>query len=171
YYLPGVGPRDYEVNDRVELTVNALSSPDSLLPYDFYNSQFDFCIPEGGPKPRGESLGSVLFGDRLYGSAFELSVGVNSTCNVLCKRTVSKYNAKFINKRIKESYTMNWFVDGLPVAQAAIDRKTKQAFFNIGFALGIVENNKPPALHNHYDIQIQYHTNDDVHFRVVGVLV
>ncbi|KAI8617330.1 hypothetical protein BC830DRAFT_116023 [Chytriomyces sp. MP71] len=73
YYLPGFPPQDYEEGDPVQLTVNALTSMDSrsLLPYDYYYPKFHFCKPEKLEVER-ESLGSVLFGDRLYNSPFEV---------------------------------------------------------------------------------------------------
>jgi hypothetical protein len=39
---------------------------------DYYHPVFDFCTPEGGPKKQGESLGSILFGDRIYTSPYEV---------------------------------------------------------------------------------------------------
>ncbi|KAJ3078229.1 hypothetical protein HDU99_000719, partial [Rhizoclosmatium hyalinum] len=72
YYLPGFPPQDYEEGDPVQLTVNALTSEDSrsLLPYDYYYDKFHFCKPDQLEVER-ESLGSVLFGDRLYNSPFQ----------------------------------------------------------------------------------------------------
>lgn len=83
FYLPGSAPRSFQPNDPVPLLVNALSPQigskhqlQSLLSYDYYNPAFHFCKPDGGrrePKTVSESLGSVLFGDRLYESPFEVS--------------------------------------------------------------------------------------------------
>lgn len=82
FYLPGSAPRSFQPNDPVPLLVNALSPQigskhhlQSLLSYDYYNPAFHFCKPDGGrrePKTVSESLGSVLFGDRLYESPFEV---------------------------------------------------------------------------------------------------
>lgn len=71
FYLPGVAPSDYKTGDRVPLDVNALSSNDTVLPYDYYYKQFGFCKPENLVK-RTESLGAILFGDRLMSSPFEV---------------------------------------------------------------------------------------------------
>jgi len=38
---------------------------------DYYHPEFHFCQPEGGPKKQGESLGSILFGDRIFNSPFD----------------------------------------------------------------------------------------------------
>lgn len=82
FYLPGSAPRSFAPGDPVPLLVNALQPQmtskkrlQSLLPYDYYNPAFHFCRPGDGktePKKVSESLGSVLFGDRLYESPFEV---------------------------------------------------------------------------------------------------
>jgi hypothetical protein len=72
FYLPGIAPATYKTKDSVSLRVNALQGLDSALPYDYYNPRFHFCQPEGGPQPEGESLGSVLTGDRIFNSPFDV---------------------------------------------------------------------------------------------------
>ena len=82
FYLPGSAPRSFAEGDSVPLLVNTLSPQigskkqlQSLISYDFYNPNFHFCRPGNGksePKKVSESLGSVLFGDRLYESAFDV---------------------------------------------------------------------------------------------------
>jgi transmembrane 9 superfamily protein 2/4 len=71
FYLPGVAPKDYKKEELVPLYVNALTAKDSLLPYDFYDESFGFCKPAVLESQR-ESLGSILFGDRLVSSKFEV---------------------------------------------------------------------------------------------------
>lgn len=77
FYLPGLAPHNYQPGDKVDLLVNPLTSVNTLLPFDYYHDQFPFCRPQGegskkGPRRVGESLGSVLVGDRLMESAFEV---------------------------------------------------------------------------------------------------
>jgi transmembrane 9 superfamily protein 2/4 len=78
-YLPGVAPNDYDVGSTVPLYVNSLtpmsSQQKSVLSFDYYDERFHFCQPEGGPKKQTESLGSVLFGDRIFTSKFKVSCG------------------------------------------------------------------------------------------------
>lgn len=81
FYLPGSAPKDYAEGDPVPLLVNALtpqlsqhSKLKSVLSYDYYHPRFHFCQPDGGPRSQRESFGSVLFGDRLYNSPFEVSL-------------------------------------------------------------------------------------------------
>jgi transmembrane 9 superfamily member 2/4 len=73
-YLPGVAPTDYHKGAQVPLLVNALSSEESrsLIPYEYYYPKFHFCPPKLEEYAR-ESLGSILFGDRLQTSAFDVS--------------------------------------------------------------------------------------------------
>jgi transmembrane 9 superfamily protein 2/4 len=66
-----MAPKDYIKGAKVEVLVNALSSPDTVLPYDYYYQQFHFCQPEH-VQSQSESLGSILMGDRLYNSPFEV---------------------------------------------------------------------------------------------------
>ncbi|TPX36648.1 hypothetical protein SmJEL517_g01326 [Synchytrium microbalum] len=172
-------PRNYASADPVSLYVNALSSSETLLPYDFYHPRLHFCRPDE-IKSQPESLGSILFGDRLVNSRFELAMLKNATCKSLCdKISVPKDDAGFINDRIREEYTMSWFVDGLPAAQIKIDDKTATQFYQIGFKMGRINPTDPANpklyLHNHYDIFVYYHQQDktegDAAYRIVGLVV
>ena len=178
FYLPGSAPRDYVHGEPIEVFVNTLtpmltSKLHSLISHDYYDDRFHFCQPEGGPLKQPESLGSILFGDRILSSPYQLDMMVNSTCNTLCTSTVPATDAKFINDRIREEYGINFIVDGLPSSQLKMDSKTEELFLDAsGFALGDTElDPEMPALNNHYDIKIEYHARDSEHFRVVGVLV
>ena len=79
FYLPGVAPTDYKKNSTVELLVNSLTpgiQPQtqqlkSVIPYDYYNEKFHFCQP-ADLSMQSESLGSILFGDRIFKSTFEV---------------------------------------------------------------------------------------------------
>ncbi|KAJ3065535.1 hypothetical protein HDU98_011115 [Podochytrium sp. JEL0797] len=175
YYLPGFPPQDYEEGDPVQLTVNALTSMDSksLLPYDYYYDKFHFCKPEHLEVER-ESLGSVLFGDRLYNSPFQLKMLQNTECVKLCTNHIPADDAQFINLKIKEDYSMTWYVDNLPAAQVLPDDDGNE-YYKIGFDLGALmgesEATEVPYFYNHYDITVEYHSQDDKKFRVVGVIV
>ncbi|KAJ3489286.1 hypothetical protein NLI96_g2208 [Meripilus lineatus] len=183
FYLPGAAPHDYKKGEQVKLFVNALTPMlpgtdnaklKSLINYDYYNPKFHFCTPEGGPHSEPESLGSILFGDRIFNSSYDIRMAEgNTTCRTLCRETVPAEDAKFINDRIKEDYALNWLIDGLPAAEMKVDVKTNDVFYDMGFNLGNDEDEfaETPALNNHYEIVLKYHQpNPDV-YRVVGVLV
>lgn len=78
FYLPGVAPHDYEAGEKVVLNVNSLTPSSnnqqvkSVISYDYYNERFHFCKPSDGEHKQSESIGSVLFGDRIFNSAFEV---------------------------------------------------------------------------------------------------
>ena len=81
----------------------------------------------------------------------------NGTCKTLCTNSVTAEDAKFINDRIKEGYSLNWLVDGLPAAEMKRDLKSGEIFFDMGFDMGYErEENLEPALNNHYDIFIRW---------------
>jgi transmembrane 9 superfamily protein 2/4 len=77
FYLPGVAPHEYHTGDNVPLMVNALTPGSdtqelkSVIPFDYYEKDFGFCKPQE-LKSQAESLGSILFGDRIWNSPYEV---------------------------------------------------------------------------------------------------
>lgn len=179
FYLPGVAPTTYKEGDLVPLDVNHLtpvgSAQDgtlrSVVSFDYYHPAFHFCRPEpDGPKDVSESLGSILFGDRIKTSPFELQMGKNETCKKLCTAKYDQSSAHFVNRRIAQGFALNWLVDGLPAGQMIEDEVTNTRFYSQGFSLGTVDT-KNLYLNNHYDILVDYHETAPGQFRVVGVIV
>ncbi|KAF7376177.1 Transmembrane 9 superfamily member [Mycena sanguinolenta] len=185
FYLPGAAPHNFKEGDPVPLFVNALTPMltgsdnaklKSLINYDYYNPNFKFCEPDGGPQKQPESLGSILFGDRIFNSPYDIKMLENNgTCQTLCtQHDVSGEDAKFINDRIREDYALNWLIDGLPAAEMKLDTRNGDLFFDMGFNLGNDEepfSEQKPALNNHYEIVLRYHSPAAGNYRVVGVLV
>ncbi|KAF8161119.1 hypothetical protein B0H34DRAFT_795956 [Crassisporium funariophilum] len=184
FYLPGAAPRDYIEGEKVDLFVNALTPMlsgandakiKSMINYDYYNPMLRFCEPKDGPVKQPESLGSILFGDRIFNSPYEIEMLKNNrTCQTLCLvPDVTGEEAKYINDRIREDYAINWLIDGLPAAEMKVDTRNKELFFDMGFNLGNNEGKHQnlPALNNHYEIVLRYHKPTPTTFRVVGVLV
>ncbi|ORY12661.1 endosomal P24A protein-like protein [Clohesyomyces aquaticus] len=179
FYFPGVAPTSYKAGDNVPLFVNHLTPADSqsdpklrsVFSFDYYHPQFHFCKPDDGPREIRESLGSILFGDRIQTSPFELKMATNESCKSACReQTFTDRDAMFVNSRIYQGYDLNWLVDGLPAAQLLKDPDSDQPFYSPGFALGHLDG-ESPVLNNHYDIVIDYHEASKDNFRVVGVLV
>lgn len=162
FYLPGVAPHDYSSGELVNLYVNALNSPNTLLPYDYYDERWNFCEPASIISVY-ESLGSILRGDRLYSSAYILEMNVNKSCVSLCQRTVSAQHSAFINDGISNNYFQNWVVDGLPAG------KNSSAGMTMGFELGL-KNGSDLLFYNHHDLIIKYHKTNNK-FRVVYVQI
>lgn len=180
FYLPGVAPSSYSEGDNVDLLVNhitpSLRKVDSnsgtyLYSYDYYFDKFHFCQPEGGPTKQSESLGSILFGDRIFNSPFELNLLQNTTCNKLCTTTYTKEDANFVNNNIRAGFQFSMMIDGLPVARTLIDTKTDSTFYSSGFNIGYDDKQNIPHLYNHYDFIVEYHLRDDGNYRIVGATV
>lgn len=143
----------------------------SLISHDYYDSRLHFCQPEGGPKKQPESLGSILWGDRIFNSPFKVNMLQNTTCQILCETSIPATDAAFINQLIKDDYGYQWMLDGLPTAEMKRDTTTGEIFYDIGgFALG-TPTLDIPAFHNHYDIYIYSHQSSKGFWRVVGALV
>jgi transmembrane 9 superfamily protein 2/4 len=178
FYFPGTAPTSYKAGDAVPLYVNRLTPADSqndpklrsVFSFDYYHPSFHFCQPEGGVKEIRESLGSILFGDRIQNSPFELLMGKNESCKALCEATYDPEDAQFVNSRIYQGYDLNWLIDGLPAAQLLKDPNSEEPFYSPGFALGEIVD-ESPVLNNHYDIIIDYHEASANNYRVVGVLL
>ena len=180
FYLPGVAPTSYKPGDHVPLYVNSIrpvAAPQdqrlhSVVSYDYYHPAFQFCQPEGGPEYVSESLGSILFGDRIMTSPFELKMGVNETCKSLCTATYPDKMKQFVRSRIDQGYSLNWLVDGLPAGQQIEDQLTGTTFYSPGFLMG-QDDDDTTLFNNHYEIWVEYHevSGDSNQLRVVGVVV
>ncbi|EMC95642.1 hypothetical protein BAUCODRAFT_122946 [Baudoinia panamericana UAMH 10762] len=185
FYLPGITPTNYKEGDLVPLTVNHITPSQtgtvgdgthqrtrSVFAFDYYHPAFHFCQPEGGAQDISESLGSILFGDRIQTSPFELRMGVNETgCRAVCDEVqFEPRDAKFVNRRIWQGYGVNWLIDGLPAGSRWIDPSTESEFYMPVFALGRTDEEKA-YLNNHYNIYIDYHQVRQDQYRIVGIEV
>lgn len=181
FYLPGLSATSYSWNDKVPLTVNTLTPSESrfdnqihaVVSYDYYYPPFHFCSPPNGPERVRESLGAIIFGDRIKTSPFELYMGKNETCKAICEgQKFDERSRKFVEERIEQEYMVNLLVDGLPGAEILIDTSTNERFANPGFPLGVHDERGENVLHNHWDIVIDYHKTTLANkYRVVGVSV
>ncbi|GAV52793.1 hypothetical protein ZYGR_0AI00750 [Zygosaccharomyces rouxii] len=205
FYLPGVAPTTYHSDDEIQLLVNHLTpstyfqhededgnlvkgdKEHYLYSYDYYYNKFHFCQPEKVAK-QPESLGSIIFGDRIFNSPFQLNMLHEKECVPLCSTKIPGEDAKFINKLIKNGFMQNWLIDGLPAGRKVRDSRTNSDFYGTGFELGFVDvtegysslsddsknvmqSVEVPLLVNHYEINIEYHDRGNDNYRVVGVTV
>lgn len=181
FYLPGVAPTSYAIGDIVPLNVNHLTAADSetspnvqsVFAWDYYHPEFHFCQPEGGPQSVSESLGSIIFGDRIFTSPFDLKMGVSDSCKAVCEEVVFEGDdAKLVNMRILQNYNLNWLIDGLPAGQEKEEVSTGERFASPGFPLGTVDERDSTAILNtHFDIQVSFHQAAEKQYRVVGITV
>ena len=117
------------------LKVNALSSVETHLPYEYY--KLPFCKPEKVTDYR-ENLGELLTGNKLENSAYELNVGVETKCRVLCSMEYNEDEVAHFKERIDEAYVINWVVDNMPAAEDIVDSSsgTDYVFYEHGFYVG-----------------------------------
>ena len=180
FYLPGVAPTSYHEGQAVPLFVNRLtpsisvqdSSVRSLLSFDYYSDPFHFCKPQEIVY-QSESLGSILFGDRIQSSPIELRMKRDVQCQTISTCSPAEFSpsdAKFVNKRINQAFNLNWLVDGLPAGEQYTDTTTGEEWYSPGFALGYIRDGKP-IFNNHYEIFVDYHEPQRGQFRVVAVEV
>ncbi|AGO13958.1 AaceriAGR097Wp [[Ashbya] aceris (nom. inval.)] len=211
FYLPGSAPTTYRRGDQIPLLVNHITptvfhEPKEgareqhdkerfLYAYDYYYPRLHMCQPDKIEKV-SESLGSIIFGDRLHNSPFELKMLEEKSCVSLCETTVPGEDATFINQLIRSGFFHNWLVDGLPAGREMHDTRTNTDFYGTGFELGRVirgttEEEEPteielqarrvlqpgekvvavPYFMNHFQITVDYHKRGEDEFRVVGVSV
>lgn len=182
FYLPGVAPTDYKEGQLIPLLVNHLtpalhhgslskgSTSTYVYSYDYYYPKFHFCQPEGGPVKQLESLGSIIFGDRIFNSPFQIEMLKEVQCKKLCTSTYPKSDSVFVNRNIRAGYSYNWLVDGLPVARIIEDLRTHSQFYGTGFDIGAIDTDNKAVLFNHFDLIIKYHEKGDgKNYRVVGI--
>lgn len=177
FYLPGVAPTSYGKDEQVPLFVNhitpSIKHDDSkaktyVYSYDYYLPRFHFCLPEHGPQKQPESLGSIMFGDRIFNSPFDIKMLQNQSCAEMCSAVYSRTDAVFVNRNIRSGFMHNWLIDGLPVARNWLDKKTNSEFYGAGFDLGFVDQDEKVHLYNHFEIVVEYHQRAENEFRIVG---
>ena len=66
------------------------------LPYEYYG--LPFCQPDT-LETVAENLGEVLRGDKISDSNYELKMGVEQTCKVLCRNELTSADAKLFSLR------------------------------------------------------------------------
>lgn len=176
FYLPGVAPIDYEVNAPVELKVNSLDSIHTVLPMEYYGIGV-FCEPEGKPVLSAENLGEYITGDRIENSPYQLFMKKDTSCNLLCRRTLSPKIQRRLSKMIKDEYRVNMIVDNLPSFTHQYyqtgDERSKEGIevvdhFEKGHLLGFLDEVKKPFVFNHLAINILIHAVGEASYRIVG---
>jgi len=164
FYLPGVAPREYGTGERVELKVNKLTSTKTQLPYEYY--ALPFCRPDEVVVV-AENLGELLRGDRIMNSMYELKMGVDETCKVLCRKELTEKEAAEFALRIDEDYRVHWVMDNLPSATKYVDETNPAkplTIYDLGFPLGFRGSGEIPGtavgrayLNNHLLLTVKFH--------------
>jgi len=169
FYLPGVAPRGYAVNEPVDMQVNKIHSVKTQLPYRYYS--LPFCAPEE-PEEETENLGEYLSGDRIESSLYQLRTKILERCSVLCdEQHYSPELSAAFAKRIDEEYVVDWVLDNMPAAVRIYDDDSAEPRLQRGFPLGYYEEDPPTTpdgepvrrhyLFNHINFHILYNANEE----------
>jgi Endomembrane protein 70 len=74
-----------EVANQLYVTINPFEGlSDVEVLDDYYHPSFHFCEPEGGPHKQPESLGSILFGDRIFDSPYDVGACRALVSSLIC---------------------------------------------------------------------------------------
>ena len=150
-----------DMDYRVKLKVNKMTSTKTLLPVDYY--RLPFCHPVGGPKMDNENLGEFLAGDRIESSPYVLKMKTDMYCEQLCISNVGRSEQRGVSpnkavRAIRNNYHNNWIVDNLPAASRIEDDTIITTRYWQGFPVGFVASDTKKAyIHNHVNIEIMYH--------------
>lgn len=169
FYIPGWSIRSYKENEPIPLLVNKVLSDSSELQYAYYDLPF-VCPPQGRQHVgegllSGQSiplnLGEILRGDRIIASDMELEMGRDTPCQVLCNRTLSRYDVTRARELIADGYVVEWIVDNLPGATSFVTADKKRKYYAAGFKLGYMDRSHGDDhsryfLHNHHTVVIRY---------------
>ncbi|KAJ2116756.1 hypothetical protein GGF48_004793, partial [Coemansia sp. RSA 921] len=106
FYIPSLSPQTFAPGTRVPLQVNRVFSEHVPLPYAYYDLPF-VCTPHEIHRP-WLNIGEVLRGDRIASSDYELTMGRNTTCQVLCTKTLSRAANEEAGRLIAQDYMAEW---------------------------------------------------------------
>ncbi|KAJ2876023.1 hypothetical protein FB639_003940 [Coemansia asiatica] len=168
FYIPSMGPQSFRVGERVPLSVNRVFSEHVPLPFAYYDLPF-VCKPSDIKRP-WLNIGEVLRGDRIASSDYELTMGQNETCRVLCTHDMTAQAALEARRFVMQNYLVEWIVDKLPGATVFLSRKAssssttvpRQKVYEPGFPIGRFDAETGSAyLNNHVSMHIVYETRGE----------
>ncbi|KAJ2386469.1 hypothetical protein H4S02_003844 [Coemansia sp. RSA 2611] len=166
FYIPSLSPQTFKVGDKVPLEVNRAFSEHVPLPFAYYDLPF-VCKPQHIERP-WLNIGEVLRGDRTASSDYELVMGKNTTCQVLCAKELSAEESVEAGRFIEQDYMAEWLVDKLPSATVYMRPLDKGKSYEPGFRLGDYDAGRKQAyLNNHVSLHILYE-NHGTGRRIVG---
>lgn len=164
--LPGMAPTFYKEGQVVPLQITTLTPGntwDYLVSFDYYTEHMNFCRPKGSLQRQRESLGSILRGEKVYNSPFELIMGKNESCKHLCTSDISSKQKSFATFLMQDRYYAKWMVDSVPVNTKGEEAETNTYY--PGVSIGMLQGNQTqlwaregsPMLNTHFDFRLFYH--------------
>lgn len=173
FYLPGVAPRGYKLDEPVLMEVNKIHSVKTQLPYRYYD--LPFCKP-ADVEGETENIGEYMAGDRIENSLYEIFANRDEICKALCdeQKYTAEQSAQFAEK-IDQDYVVDWVMDNMPAAVRMYDvDNPSNVHLQRGFPLGYYEQSADGAryhyLYNHIHFKIMFNPDEeeDKSVRIVG---
>ncbi|XP_063978955.1 transmembrane 9 superfamily member 4 [Diachasmimorpha longicaudata] len=170
FYVPGVAPVEFKKSQKIDVKAVKMTSTHTQLPYEYYS--LPFCLPKNGTFVyKSENLGEVLRGDRIVTTPYEVAMGENVPCRLLCHSpknpmTWTEDESKRVIERIKHEYTVHLLIDNLPAATKKV-HKDDSLFVYHGYRLGEALGDQV-YINNYLKLKLSYHKHGENEFRVVG---
>ncbi|XP_019874935.2 transmembrane 9 superfamily member 4 [Aethina tumida] len=176
FYVPGMAPTDFKLNDPIEVKAVKMTSIHTQLPYEYYS--LPFCLPKEGVAGihyKSENLGEVLRGDRIVNTRYDVRMGQNTPCSLLCNSKVDPIHwtvseSQVVADRIQHEYFVHLLIDNLPAATPLINSEHGDVQYNHGYPLGMSVGEKN-YINNHLKFTLLYHKPSPDIYRVVGFQV
>jgi len=167
--FPGFAPVNYEEGKSLSVFVDLVESTKTQVPYEYF--ALPHCRKETKDKfPRG-SLGSKLQGSAVKAGPFQLKVLEDSSCRIMCNRSLKYKDQNFLRKLIKNQYRVHLFLDGLPIMMKSEEYEYAVRGYPIGFIAppdftGL--DTEEYFLYNHIRIIISYNKITDGSYHIVS---
>ncbi|KAI6682462.1 hypothetical protein NL676_036343 [Syzygium grande] len=172
FHLSDVAPQDFQMGEALTVKVNPLTSTKLQFPHAFYS--LGYCRPlkmaDGA-----EKLGKFLRGDHSENSPYEIRMGSDERCKILCRRILNAKEAKDFKENIDDEYRVNMILDNLPLVVPL--ERTEQKNFTVyqrGFPVGFKgqyagTKEQKHFIYNHVSFTVKYHLDKETKAaRIVG---
>jgi len=156
-FIPGLAPTVYKSGDVVTLKVNKVTSFHEPIPFRYHD--LPVCPPPKAESATSEeNIGSIVTGDRVENSAYELLFQTDEICKKLCSVPLNGDNVQRLVDLIQHEYRAQWQIDGLPVAVKVVSAQTHETRYETGFLLGNKGENSV-SFNNHVHMIVHYHAD------------
>lgn len=140
--MAGWSAGTYIDDEAIPLYVNKIYSDNTQLQYAYYD--LPFVCPPSGTKHAGYNsgrrislnLGEVLRGDRIMTSDYDVIMGQDQECQVLCNHKTDRMGVKRAQKLVQDGYVVDWILDNLPGATSFVTVDKSHKYYAAGFKMG-----------------------------------
>lgn len=107
------------------------------------------------------NLGEVLRGDRIMASDYDLVMGQDEECRLICSHRTDRKGIKRAQKLVEDGYVVEWIVDNLPGATSFVTVDRSHKYYAAGFKLGYKDflkttGNPRYFINNHVTLVIRW---------------